>query len=410
MNVDTRHGIAADTPDRSMSERVREISERARTGELGTLPIAAVLIVIWLVFQGFNANFLTSDNLVNLMLQSAASGIIALGVVLVLMIGQIDLSVGAVSGLGAALVAVSSMRLGLPVALVVLLTLCAGAAIGFAYGFLSARLGIPTFVLTLAGLLVALGLQLKVLGTSGTVNLPFESWLVRFSQQGFFSPVASYCIAVVVVLLVAARRFWERQRRLAVGLPEESVVGVVVGVVVLAVVLVAGAVYLNTNRGVPYTFALFLALVVVVDVLLRRTGWGRAVRAIGGNVEAARRAGLPVRTVTISVFVACSTLAAVGGILSAGRLAAANQGSGGTELSLTVIAAAVIGGASLFGGRGSAWSALVGILVIQSIASGLTLMNLDASVRYIITGVVLAGAVTIDAISRRNFNSGHRRS
>lgn len=408
MSVDIRNGTAAAAPSQNFAERTRQVLGRARAGDLGTWPIAAVLLLIWLVFQAFNSNFLTSDNLVNLMLQSAASGILALGVVLVLMIGQIDLSVGAVSGLGAALVAVSTMRLGLPLALAALLTLAAGAAIGLAYGYLSARLGIPTFVMTLAGLLVALGLQLKVLGTSGTVNLPFESGLVRLSQQGFFSPVASYLIAAVVVILVVTRSLWERRRRLAAGLPAASLTAVGIRVAVLAAALAAGTLYLNTNRGVSYMFALFLALVVVVDVLVRRTRWGRAVRAIGGNVEAARRAGLPVRAVTISVFVACSTLAAVGGILSAGRLAAANQGSGGTELSLTVIAAAVIGGASLFGGRGSAWSALVGILVIQSIASGLTLMNLDASVRYIITGVVLAGAVTMDALSRRSFNSRGR--
>ena len=157
----------------------------------------------------------------------------------------------------------------------------------------------------------------------------------------------------------------------------------------------------QTNRGVGLTFALFVGLVAVVDLLLRRTRWGRAVRAVGGDVESARRAGIPVRRTLVSVFVACSSLAALGGVLSVGRLAAANQGTGGGDTNLTAIAAAVIGGTSLFGGRGSAWSALLGVLVIQSISSGLTLLNLDTSVRYVITGLVLALAVAIDTVMRR---------
>lgn len=391
----------ARAPQPPARAQIRGVFTRLRLGERGVLPIAFVLIAIWLIFQAFNSKFLSSDNLVNLTLQSATSGIIALGVVLVLMIGHIDLSVGAVSGLGSALVAVSFMRLGLPLGIAALLALAAGAAFGFLYGLLSTRLGVPTFVITLAGLLVALGLQLRVLGSTGTVNLPFESWLVQFAQQKFLSPITAYVIVAVVVLVAAARRLRERARRVAAGLPAPSWRLLTIQIVGLALVLGLSTWYLNTNRGVGYMFALFVALVALADLMVERTRWGRAVRAIGGDVEAARRVGLRVRPITISVFVACSTLAAIGGVLSAGRLAAANQGSGGTELSLTVIAAAVIGGASIYGGRGSAWSAFVGILVIQSIASGLTLMNMDASVRYIITGVVLAGAVTIDSLSRR---------
>ncbi|SDC35474.1 D-xylose transport system permease protein [Sanguibacter gelidistatuariae] len=374
---------------------------RVRSGELGFLPIVGALLVIWAVFGLLNHTFLSSDNLVNLTLQSAASGIIALGIVLTLMIGQIDLSVGAVSGLGSAVVSVTVMRAGLPLWLAIAAALVVGVMIGAAYGLLFTRLGLPSFVFTLAGLLVVLGIQLRVLGSTGTVNLPYESWLVRFCQQMFLSPWLSYLLVAVVVIGYAASLVVTRERRLRVDLPADRWASIALRVGVLTLVAVVATTYLNTNRGVPYMFALFLALVAGTDVVLRRTRWGRAVRAVGGNLESARRAGLPVRGVVVSVFVACSTFAVIGGVLSAGRLASAYQGTGGTDASLTAIAAAVIGGVSLYGGRGSAWSALLGILVLQSISNGLTLMNMGASATYTVTGIVLAVAVIIDELSRR---------
>jgi D-xylose transport system permease protein len=193
----------------------------------------------------------------------------------------------------------------------------------------------------------------------------------------------------------------ERRRRVAAELPAASLVTVLVRTGVLVLALLLPTVYLNQGRGIGAMFALFVVLVAVADLLLRRTRWGRSVRAIGSNVDSARRTGLAVRRVYVSCFIACSALAALGGVLSAGRLAAANQGTGGSDINLTAIAAAVIGGASLFGGRGSAWSALLGVLVIHSISSGLTLLNLDSSIRYIVTGIVLALAVTLDSLSRR---------
>ena len=166
--------------------------------------------------------------------------------------------------------------------------------------------------------------------------------------------------------------------------------------------------YLNQSRGVGVMFVFFLAVVVAVHLALTRTRWGRSVYAVGGNVEAARRAGIRVHRVYYSVFVLCSTLAAVGGVLLAARLAAASQSSGGGDTNLNAIAAAVIGGASLFGGRGSAFSALLGITVIQSISLGLTLLNLDSSVRFMITGAVLLLAVVIDSVSRRSLRASGR--
>lgn len=373
-----------------------------RDRDLGSAPVVVALVVLALVFQALNGAFLSPDNLVNLTLQSATTGILTLGVVLVLVVGQIDLSVGAVSGLAAAVVAVGFMQQGWPLVVAVLVAVALGAALGAGYGWLFTRLGVPSFVITLAGLLVAVGLQVQVLGDTGSVNLPYESWLVRFTQQTFLHPVVSYVVVGAVVVGYAVSRLQERRRRELAQLPTRPAAEVLARTALLAVVIGLPVWYLNLNRGLGAMVVLFIGLVAVADVLLRRTRWGRSMRAIGSNVHSARRAGYPVRRVYMSAFAACTALAALAGVLSAGRLAAANQGTGGSDTNLTAIAAAVIGGTSLFGGRGSAWSAVLGVLVIQAISSGLTLLNADGSARYIVTGLVLALAVTVDAVSRRD--------
>ena len=382
-------------------EHLADVRERVRTGQLRSLAGVGALVLIWVVFRVISPAFLTPDNLVALTLQSASLGFLALGVVLVMMIGQIDLSVGAVSGLSSAIVAVVFMQADLPLWVAVVAAVACGAAIGLVYGTLSAYLGLPSFVLTLAGLLVVLGVQLWVLGDTGSINLPFDTWLVRFSQQGFLSTTTSLLVAAGVVALNAWTLVHERGRRERADLPADSLVWIGLKVVGLAVLLAVSILYLGKDRGIGYPVALLLLVVTLTDVGLRRTRWGRAVRAVGGNVDSARRAGMQVRRVTVQVFVVSSTFAAVGGVLAVGRLAAANQGSGGAEASLTAIAAVLIGGVSLFGGRGSAWSAFVGVLVVQSIASGLTLMNAGLSVRYMIIGAVLVLAVALDTRLKR---------
>lgn len=374
---------------------------RVRGGELGSLPVVVGLVLIWTVFQSLNPVFLSSTNLVNLTMQCAAIGTIALGIVVVLLVGQIDLSVGSVSGLAGALLAVTLVQLGWLPLFAIGAAIVAGLAAGLVYGLLYTRFGVPSFVITLAGLLGFLGLQLRVLGDSGSINLPFDSWLVRFAQQMFLPAWASY---VVVALTVAAYAYVltrRRRRRAAANLVTQTPAEIALRCGALLVFLALAAWYLNLSRGVGLMFLFFIALVVLLDIALTRTRWGRAVYAIGGSEEGARRAGIRVKRVYLSVFALCSTLAAVGGILAAARLAAANQSSGVGDTNLNAIAAAVIGGTSLFGGRGSAFSALLGIVVIQSISSGLTLLNLDSSVRYMVTGVVLVLAVIVDAISRR---------
>lgn len=387
---------------------VESALDRVRSGDLGVLPVIAGLAIIWTILQILNPKFLSSSNLVNLAMECAAVGVIALGIVCVLLLGQIDLSVGSVSGLSAAVVTVTFVNQGWPVWMSVLTAVLMGAVIGWFYGQVFNRFGVPAFVITLAGLLGFLGLQLYVLGPIGSINLPFDSPLVYFAQLAFVPAWLSYVmVAAAVVILFVNDRARSSARRTA-GLSSRTLR---TSVLRAAAVLVACGLivwYLNQARGVGWMFVFFLGLVLLMDYALKRTKWGRSMFAVGGNAEAARRAGINVKAIYTSAFVACSTLAAVGGILAASRLAAANQGSGGGDVNLNAIAAAVIGGTSLFGGRGSAFSALLGIVVIQSISSGLTLLSLDSSFRFMVTGAVLLLAVTLDSVSRRSRSSHGR--
>lgn len=382
-------------------ERLASFMARIRGGDLGAVPVVVGIVVIWTVFQLLNPLFLSSENLSNLTMQCAAIGTIALGVVLVLLLGEIDLSVGSVSGLAAAVLAVTFMQLQWPLVLAVVAAMAVGCLVGLLYGYLFTRFGLPSFVITLAGLLGFLGLQLWVLGETGSIAFPFDAWIVQFAQQMFLPAWASYVGAVLAAGAFAFSLVRRARRRAAANLVSQSYTEIAVRTVVLLAFLLVATWYLNLYRGVGVMFLLFLALVVAMNFTLTRTRWGRAVYAVGGSVEAARRAGIRVDRIYLSVFAMCSTLAAVGGILAAARLGSANQSSGTGDVNLNAIAAAVIGGTSLFGGRGSAFSALIGIVVIQSISSGLTLLNLDSSVQFMVTGVVLVLAVIVDSLSRR---------
>lgn len=374
---------------------------RRRREDLGRVPVVGALVLLALGFQALNPTFLSPNNLVNLTLQATVTGVITLGLVLVLLVGQIDLSVGAVSGLAGAIVAVGYVGQGWPLAVGVLVALGAGVVVGLTYGWVVTRIGVPSFVVSLAGLLVCGGLQVWVLGSTGSVNLPFDSWLVRLAQSTFLPETVSWVLVAAVVVVVAGAGVLDRRRRIAAGLPAPELRSLGGRVLILALLMAVPVWYLNLDRGVGLMVALFLAGVVAVDLGLRHTRWGRASRAVGSSPESARLAGLSVSRVYYSAFAACAGLAAVGGVLAVGRLAAANQGMGGTDLALTAIAAAVIGGTSLFGGRGSASSAALGALVVHTIASGLTLLNLDAAWRLIVTGLVLALAVVLDTVGRR---------
>jgi D-xylose transport system permease protein len=385
-----------------MGGTVRAFMDRVRSGDLGPLPVVIGLAIIWTVFATLNPIFLSSANLVNLLFDSSTVGVIALGVVLMLMVGEIDLSIGSVSGFASAMLGVLWVNQGWPVLLAILAAIVVGGFIGFIYAQLFNRFGMPSFVATLAGLLAVLGMQLYILGSTGSINLPYGSPLVSFGQLLVMPAWASYSFAAIPGIVMVITGVRTAARRRAAGLSAQSLGGVLVPAIVVTIGLELIVAYLNQARGVPWMFGLFVALVVGMNYALTRTKWGRSMTAVGGNREAARRAGINVKAIYTSAFVFCASFAALGGVLSASRLASASQQAGTGDVNLNAIAAAVIGGTSLFGGRGSAYSALLGVIVIQSIASGLTLLDLSSSLRYMITGAVLAIAVIVDSLARRS--------
>ncbi len=376
--------------------------DRVRSGDLGSLPVIVGLVIIWTVFQSLNPVFLSANNLVNLLFDCSTVGVIALGIVCILMLGEIDLSVGSVSGFASALVGVLWVNQGWPVGFAILTAMAAGAVVGLIYALLFNRFGMPSFVSTLAGLLAVLGLQLYLLGSTGSINLPYESALVNFGQLMVMPAWVSYGLAAIAGIGVFWTGYREAVRRREAGLSAQSTASLLARAAAIIAVLEAIVFYLNGSRGIPWMFGLFVGLVVAMNYALKRTKWGRSMHAVGGNREAARRSGINVRYIYTTAFMLCSTLAATGGILAAARLASSSQQAGTGDVNLNAIAAAVIGGTSLFGGRGSAYSALLGIIVIQSIASGLTLLDLSSSLRYMITGAVLAIAVIVDSLARRS--------
>jgi D-xylose transport system permease protein len=392
--------------DRQSPGYFGKLRSRLRRADLGPLPVVLGLVVIWSIFQIANPNFLTPLNLTNLMLQIAATGTIAIGVVLVLLLGEIDLSLGAVSGLASAIMAVLNVKLGVAAPLAVLAGIIAGALIGLLQGWWCARLRVPAFIVTLAGQIGWTGALLYVLGNTGTINLrdPFI-----LSLAGLFFPAAvGWVVGVLFVILFAVSQLREQQRRRAAGLSTATQQAVIARVILMAAGLLGAIAILNANRGLPSAVVIFLGLVVLFDYLTRRTAWGRHVYAVGGNVEAARRASISVPAIRMAIFTLASSLAAVGGIMAASRLLAVNQSSGSGELLMNTIASAVIGGTSLFGGRGSVWAALLGALVIGSISNGMDLLALASPIKFMITGAVLLTAVTIDALTRRRREAAGR--
>ena len=381
---------------------VKAFFDRVRAGDLGSLPVVVGLIIIWTIFETLNPVFLSPNNLVNMLFDCSTVGVISLGIVCVLLVGEIDLSVGSVSGLSSAILGVLWVQMGWPVVVAILAALVVGCLIGCMYALLFNRLGMPSFVSTLSGLLAFLGLQLYILGPTGSINLPYGSPLVNFGQTLVMPSWVSHALAALPGLLTLLFGYRSAQRRKAAGLSSRSLSGLAVQAFVTIAVLEAATAYLNVSRGVPWMFGLFVGLVIAMNYAFKRTKWGRSMTAVGGNREAARRAGINVPLIYMSAFALCATFAAAGGVLAAARLASSSQQAGTGDVNLNAIASAVIGGTSLFGGRGSAYSALLGIIVIQSIASGLTLLDLSSSLRYMITGCVLAVAVIVDSLARRS--------
>jgi D-xylose transport system permease protein len=370
--------------------------------DLGFIPVLLTLIVVVVYFsivtQGI---FLTPENLSNLVGQIATIGILGLGVIMVLLLGEIDLSIAAVSVLCSVVMAVLSERLGAPAWVAILAALLAGAVIGLINGFFVAVLRVPSFIVTLAGSIGYAGLLLNLLAGQATLIINNSFILaIAGSAQSFLPAYLGIGLPAIAVILYAASLIFNYVRRKRAGLRTVSLLRLVFQIVLTAVLVLGAVAVFVSYQGVPYTTAILFGLIVLFWLILTRTAFGRHIYAVGGNSEAARRAGINVVGVRIAAFTLCSTLAAVGGIIAASRGTAVASDIDPTLL-LNAIAAAVIGGVSLFGGRGSVWAIVLGVLIIGSLVNGLALLSQGADVSEMVEGAVLLIAVTVDALVRR---------
>jgi D-xylose transport system permease protein len=378
------------------------LSGRARSvlgGDLGPLPVVVGLAAVWVFFQTQNSNFLTARNLSNLTLQMAVVTVLAMATVAVMVAGEIDLSLGSVTGVTSALLGVLLTNHHWPVAAALAATFAAGAGIGLLQGAVTVFVGVPSFIVTLGGFLAWAGLQLSLIGAAG--DLPVNDPTITAIANNYLSHTTAWIIAGAVIAAVATVELARvRERRQAEGRGPGYWVSAV-RVVAVAAASLGIVALLNTNFGVPYVLLVFAGVAVALGWVLRRTIFGRYVYATGGNREAARRAGVPVARTRIAVLGIAGLLAGLAGVISTSNLYGTSAGVGGSILLLEAIAAAVIGGTSLFGGRGRVYQAVLGALVVASVENGLALLGKPASTEDMATGVILVLAVSLDALNRR---------
>lgn len=404
--------VPAEIVATSLGDYLRASFARVKGGESGVLPVIGGLLLISILFQSLNSNFLTSGNLVNLLIQGAVFMLLAMGEVYVLLLGEIDLSIGFVSGIGGIVTAeLVKESTGWPwwAAIIVALLVC--ALIGFLQGSIITRLGLPSFVVTLAGFLGFQGVMLLILGNGGSV--PINDKVINDLASANLSPGMSWAVMLAAAGVFAFRTWRREEGRRASGLvaPPRSLTLVKVAAAFAA----AAAVVLICNadrgrlvpiKGVPWVLLIVLGVLAMWTVLLGRTKFGRYVYAIGGNAEAARRAGVRLARIRTIAFMLASFTAGIAGIVYASRLRSVSTALDGGTLVLYAVAAAVIGGASLFGGRGKPIHAVLGGLVIAAIDNGMGLQGYSAAAKYVVTALVLLAAVTIDALARRGRTVG----
>jgi len=403
--------------DEGLGAAWRDYVARIRGGELGALPAVLGLVVLVIIFTALKgATFFSSFNFANLLTQSATYIVLAMGLIFVLLLGEIDLSAGFAAGTAAAVLAVTLTQRGYPVTISLLAALLTGVLIGWFIGVIVAKLGIPSFVVTLAMFLALQGFMLIIIGEGGTIAIRND--FIRALMNGNMSPLAGWILFIVTVggyTLVTWRSLSTRRKA---GLVSQSVQVWAIKVIALAVGLGIAVYILNQERsrnpqltsiqGVPYVVIVILVLLVGLTYLLARTAFGRHVYAVGGNAEAARRAGISVSRIKIACFIACSTLAAVTGILFASKDQSVSPSTGGSTTLLYAVGAAVIGGTSLFGGRGKIRDAILGGLVVAVIGNGLPLITDASGIQFIVTGLVLLIAASVDALSRRRAQASGR--
>jgi D-xylose transport system permease protein len=393
----------------SVAAAARRYVEKIKAGDVGSLPVIVGMIVITIVFTAKVNVFFTAVNFNNLIVQLAGTCLLAIGVVFVLLLGEIDLSIGYLSGVCGVCVAwFAAPETGhhVPGLVAIVLAIGLGALIGLVQGAFVAIVGVPSFVVTLAGLLALQGVIIKWIGSQASIGIQ-DHW-VNDTANYFLGETAGWLVAAAIsaaFALTAIGSIVSRRRaRLPVGNPVLAAIRIVF---VTAIAFLVAAVC-NHERGVPFAGLLVVAMIAFWTFVARRTTFGRHVYAVGGNAEAARRSGINVRFIKIAVFMISGGMAGLGGIVLAARLSGVDLQAGGGPLLLNAIAAAVIGGTSLFGGRGRVVGALLGALVIMTISNGLGLLGSTSATEYIITGTILLAAVTLDTVSRRRLERSGR--
>jgi D-xylose transport system permease protein len=394
--------LAGEEERETVLDLLRGYFDRLRGGEVGLLPVLIGMGAITLYFWSKNHNFVTAVNFNNLVIQMAGVSIIAMGVVFVLLLGEIDLSIGYVSGIGGVTVALlqqpekSYQVAGL---IAIILAVAVGAAIGAFQGSFVALIGVPSFVVTLAGLLAWQGVVQRAIGEQGVITIQSETvnnvanYLLPERWGWALAGVAAAGYGAAVLFGVLSRNRAGIKTRHPVLLGLKVVVAAALAFVVVRVC--------NRAGGVPFPGVLVAALLIFWTYVATRTTFGRHVYAVGGNAEAARRAGISVKRIRILVFMISSAMAALGGVVFAARLTSVDLNAGGGTILLDAISAAVIGGTSLFGGRGKVRDAVVGALLISAIANGIDLVGYSSATRFIVTGLILLAAVTLDTVLRR---------
>jgi D-xylose transport system permease protein len=401
--------FAADTrADETFLDAVRSYLRRVRGGDMGPLPAILGLVVLFTVFGIANERFTSALNLANLVTQAGSICVLAMGLVFVLLVGDIDLSAGVAGGVSACAMGLTIVNHGWPWWAAIVAALASGAVIGLAIGVLCAKLGIPSFVVTLGFFLGLQGVTLKLIGEGGSVRV--DDPAIRGITIDNMSVTAGWVCALLIVAGFAGLELYRYRTKVSLGLVHAPF-GVVIARIVGIAVVVLGVTYvLNINRsvnpnveiqGIPYVLPLVGVLLIALTLVLNRTSYGRHIYAVGGNAEAARRAGINVARIRMSVFVVCSSLAALSGIIAASYGGKVSASSGAGNVLLYAVGAAVIGGTSLFGGKGRAVDAVIGGVVVATIANGLGLLNQASYINFLVTGGVLLLAASVDAISRR---------
>ncbi|MEV6275364.1 ABC transporter permease [Nocardia sp. NPDC051832] len=383
--------------------------DRVRSGDMGALPSVLALVVLSVIFSVARPVFLTQANFANLLTQGAAIAVIAMGLIFVLLLGEIDLSAGFTSGVCAAVLAVLLTDKGWPWYVAVLFSLLTGVAIGLTLGAVVVRIGIPSFVVTLAAFLALQGVALKIMDNGRNISIA-DPTIVAIANKNV-PPLLGWIMYAILLAGFALIQFRKLRARTKLGLTGETLP--VIALRIAAVALVVGVVVgvlndersrnpaMNSLQGMPIVVPLIAALLLLWTFVLRRTAFGRHIYAVGGNAEAARRAGIAVDRIKITAFVLCSTMAAVGGLIAASRANSVDPNTGGSDVLLTAVGAAVIGGTSLFGGRGRMLDAVLGAAVVAVINNGMGLMGFSAGTKFVVTGFVLLLAAGVDALSRK---------